>query len=58
MALLDTLGEKRLEILEIAARHRAFNVRVFGSVVRGEETLESDIDFLIVSEMQWSIFYV
>jgi uncharacterized protein len=39
MALLDTLGEKRLEILEIEARHGAFNVRVFGSMVRGEETL-------------------
>lgn len=45
--LLDTLREKREEILKIAASHGAFNVRVFGSVVRGEETLESDIDFLI-----------
>jgi uncharacterized protein len=52
MALLDTLGEKRLEILEIAARHGAFNVRVFGSVVRGEETLESDIDFLIDYDLE------
>lgn len=47
MALLDTLREKREEILQVAAQHGAFNVRVFGSVVRGEETLESDIDFLI-----------
>ena len=47
MVLLDTLREKREEILEVAARHGAFNVRVFGSVVRGEETPESDIDFLI-----------
>ncbi|MCD8489669.1 MAG: nucleotidyltransferase family protein [Desertifilum sp.] len=47
MALLETLREKRDQILEIAARHGAFNVRVFGSVVRGEETPESDIDFLI-----------
>jgi uncharacterized protein len=47
MALLDTLREKRAEILQIAANHGAFNVRVFGSVVRGEETPESDIDFLI-----------
>ncbi|MGC1310117.1 MAG: nucleotidyltransferase family protein [Phormidesmis sp.] len=45
--LLDTLQENREEILQIAANHGAFNVRVFGSVVRGEETLESDIDFLI-----------
>lgn len=32
MALLDTLREEREEILAIAARHGAFNVRVFGSV--------------------------
>ncbi|MDI9639095.1 nucleotidyltransferase family protein [Geitlerinema splendidum] len=47
MTLLETLREKRDQILEIAAQHGAFNVRVFGSVVRGEETPESDIDFLI-----------
>ncbi|MGB3790448.1 MAG: nucleotidyltransferase family protein [Phormidesmis sp.] len=47
MTLLDTLRENRDEILQIAANHGAFNVRVFGSVVRGEETPESDIDFLI-----------
>jgi uncharacterized protein len=47
MALLETLRERRSQILEIAARHGAFNVRVFGSVVRGEETGESDVDFLV-----------
>jgi predicted nucleotidyltransferase len=47
MALRDVLMEKRDRILEIAERHGAFNVRVFGSVARGEETPQSDIDFLI-----------
>ena len=47
MSLLDTLQEKRSEILQVAASHGAFNVRVFGAVVRREETPESDIDFLI-----------
>jgi predicted nucleotidyltransferase len=47
MALLDTLQKQRTAILEIATNHGAFNVRVFGSVVRREETPESDIDFLI-----------
>ena len=47
MALLNTLRKQRATILEIAANHGASNVRVFGSVVRGEETPESDIDFLI-----------
>src|SRR6478672_4967369 len=47
MALLDTLQANREQILEIAAKHGALNVRVFGSVVRGEETPESDVDFLV-----------
>lgn len=47
MALRDLLIEKRDHVLEIADRHGAFNVRVFGSVARGEETPDSDIDFLV-----------
>jgi hypothetical protein len=52
MALLEALREKRSQILEIAAKHGAYNVRVFGSVVRGEETLNSDIDFLIDYDLE------
>jgi hypothetical protein len=47
VALLQELQAKRDEILRIASRHSAKNVRVFGSVVRGEETDESDVDFLV-----------
>ena len=47
MSRLEDLRQKRSLILDIAAKHGAFNVRVFGSVARGEETPESDIDFLI-----------
>ncbi|MBA3390330.1 MAG: nucleotidyltransferase family protein [Rubrobacter sp.] len=42
--------EKREEILRIAARHGARDVRVFGSVSRGEADLESDVDFLVELE--------
>ena len=45
--LSDLLQEKRDQILQIAARHGAYNVRVFGSVARGEASSESDIDFLV-----------
>lgn len=38
---------KREAILEIAARHGAHNVRVFGSVARGEDTEKSDLDLLV-----------
>ena len=38
---------RRKEILETAKRNGAVNVRVFGSVARGEAQPESDIDFLV-----------
>ena len=44
---LSELQKRRNEILQEAARHGAFNVRVFGSVARGDATRESDVDFLV-----------
>ena len=44
------LWEKREEILRIAARHGARNVRIFGSVARGETDDQSDIDLLVDME--------
>ncbi|NET12281.1 MAG: nucleotidyltransferase family protein [Okeania sp. SIO1H6] len=41
-----------MEILKIAAQHGAFNVRVFGSVARGEDTDTSDIDLLIDYDLE------
>jgi hypothetical protein len=41
------LERKREEIAAIAARHRAHNVRVFGSVARGQDTDTSDVDLLV-----------
>jgi predicted nucleotidyltransferase len=52
MTLLATLQNKREQILDIAAKHGAYNVRVFGSVVRGEDTPDSDIDFLIDYDLE------
>ncbi len=52
MTLFNTLEAKRTEILAIAAKHGAFNVRVFGSVARGEEMPDSDIDFLVDYDLQ------
>lgn len=42
--------ERRAEILEIAAEHGARNVRVFGSLVRGEARPDSDLDLLVALE--------
>ncbi len=43
----ETIHQRRDEIRRIAAEHGAINVRVFGSVARGEETSDSDLDLLI-----------
>jgi predicted nucleotidyltransferase len=50
MTVNELLKEKREEILQIASRYGAFNVRVFGSVARGEAELDSDVDFLVEME--------
>lgn len=47
MSLKQKVQQNKAKIIEIAAKHGAFNVRIFGSVARGEETENSDIDFLI-----------
>jgi predicted nucleotidyltransferase len=52
MAIMKTMGLESLrryrrEILDVAARHGARNVRVFGSVARGDDHEGSDVDVLI-----------
>jgi predicted nucleotidyltransferase len=47
MAVAKLLESKRDEILHLAAKHGAYNVRVFGSVARGEAGPDSDVDFLV-----------
>jgi uncharacterized protein len=56
MRLDQLLEEKRGEILRIAAEHGARDVRVFGSVARGEADRKSDIDFLVELEAGRSLF--
>lgn len=55
MKLKQLLQEKRENILNIAAEHGAFNVKIFGSVARGEDTDCSDIDFLVEMESDKSL---
>ena len=50
MDVQELLKDKREDILRLAAQHGAYNVRVFGSVARGEATPESDIDFVVEME--------
>jgi predicted nucleotidyltransferase len=52
---LDTLRSRREEILAAARRRRASNVRVFGSVSRGEAEPGSDVDFLVDFDAEASL---
>ena len=56
MTLQELRATKREEILRIAARRGARNVRVFGSVARGENDPLSDMDFLVDLEPDRSLF--
>jgi uncharacterized protein len=47
MAIDDLLRDKREDILRITWQHGARNVRIFGSVARGDAGSESDVDFLV-----------
>lgn len=41
------IGDKREDILQLAEKNGVYNVRVFGSVARGEAGPHSDVDFLV-----------
>lgn len=47
MTLNDLTPATKEKIKSLAAQHGAFNVRVFGSVARGEADLNSDLDLLV-----------
>jgi len=50
MGVNELLKNKRAEIFRIATQHGARNVRIFGSVARGEARPDSDVDFLVDME--------
>ena len=56
MSLNELLQSKREDILRTAAKYGAYNVRVFGSVARGEADEKSDIDLLVDMEPNRSLF--
>ena len=50
------LCEKREEIIRVAERHGARNVRVFGSVARGDADANSDLDLIVDLDPGTSLF--
>lgn len=55
MKTLEFLQKNREKIYEIAAKHGVSNIRVFGSVARGEETKNSDVDLLVAISSKTSL---
>jgi len=47
MTVIDFVRQHRAEVLRLAATHGATDVRVFGSVARGEADERSDVDLLV-----------
>ena len=47
LGINELLTDSRDKIIAIADKHGAYNIRVFGSVARGEATPDSDVDFVV-----------
>ena len=54
MTLAQLLGDKRSDILQLAAPHGARNVCAFGSLARGEARPDSEVDILIALDPERS----
>ena len=52
---LDDLRQQRKQIIALALQHRARKIAVFGSLLRGALGLNSDIDFLVDFEPDYSL---
>ena len=56
MGIAEIIQDKKGQILALAAKHGASNIRVFGSVANGTADQDSDIDFLVDLEQDRSLF--
>ena len=54
--LLDEIHQKKSDIEHLAHEYGVLRVRVFGSVARGEENSDSDIDFLVELPRGYDLF--
>ena len=52
----EALNKNRVQIRQIVASHHASNARVFGSVAKGEDTNQSDLDILIEPTNETTLF--
>jgi predicted nucleotidyltransferase len=57
MGIPEIISTRRQAILTAAARHGVTNIRVFGSVARGDAREDSDVDFLVEVGPKHSAFF-
>jgi len=50
------IQQKKKEILLVAQQHGIVNIRIFGSVARGDDNLQSDVDLLVDLEQGRTLF--
>ncbi len=53
---IEEIKKRKKEILALAAKYGASDVRIFGSVARGQANADSDVDFLVNLEQGRSLF--
>jgi hypothetical protein len=56
MGIQELIGKQREQILALAAKYGASDVRIFGSVARGQADDRSDVDFLVNLQEGRSLF--
>jgi len=54
--LLEQLQQMNAQLISLAERYGATRLRVFGSVARGEETSDSDVDFVVELPRGYDMF--
>ena len=57
MTITELLKRNHAEIRRIASEHGAYNVRIFGSVARGEAQPDSDVDLLVATGSETSAWF-
>jgi predicted nucleotidyltransferase len=58
MTVKETLDINKDKILSIAKENGIRKVSVFGSIIRGEDTIDSDVDFLVEIDDNCSLFNI
>ena len=57
MTIRQVVFDNRKQILKVASEHGATHVRVFGSVARGEDSIDSDVDLLVDTASKTSAWF-